>query len=43
MTQVLIVAEHLDGKLNSSTAKCVSAAQALSPEGIDIIVEDIHV
>ena len=38
MTQVLIVAEHLDGKLNSSTAKCVTAAQALSPEGIDIIV-----
>lgn len=38
MSQVLIVAEHLDGKLNSSTAKCVTAAQALSPEGIDIIV-----
>lgn len=38
MSQVLIVAEHLDGKLNSATAKCVSAAQALSPEGIDIVV-----
>ena len=38
MTQVLIVAEHLDGKLNSSTAKCVSAAAALSPEAIDILV-----
>jgi len=38
MTKVLIVAEHLDGKLNSSTAKCVSAAQALSPEAIDIVV-----
>ena len=38
MTQVLIVAEHLDGKLNSSTAKCVSAAAALAPEAIDILV-----
>src|SRR5690606_10195786 len=34
----LIVAEHLDGKLNASTAKCVSAAQALSPDAIDIVV-----
>ncbi|MFC3714821.1 electron transfer flavoprotein subunit alpha/FixB family protein [Luteimonas soli] len=38
MSRVLIVAEHLDGKLNASTAKCVSAAQALSPEAIDIVV-----
>ena len=38
MSKVLIVAEHLDGKLNASTAKCVSAAQALSPESIDIVV-----
>lgn len=38
MTKVLIVAEHSNGKLNSSTAKCVSAAQALSPESIDIAV-----
>ena len=38
MSKVLIVAEHLDGKLNTSTAKCVSAAQALSPESIDIVV-----
>ena len=29
MSNVLIVAEHLNGKLNASTAKCVSAAQAL--------------
>ena len=36
--KVLIVAEHLDGKLNGSTAKCVSAAQALSPEAIDVVV-----
>ena len=38
MTKVLIVAEHLDGKLNPATAKCVSAAQALKPESIDIVV-----
>ena len=38
MSKVLIVAEHLFGKLNASTAKCVSAAQALTPESIDIVV-----
>src|SRR3546814_10349195 len=38
MSKVLIVAEQLDGKLNASTAKCVSAAQALSAEAIDIVV-----
>jgi electron transfer flavoprotein alpha subunit len=38
MSKVLIVAEHLDGKLNAATARCVSAAQALSPEAIDIVV-----
>lgn len=38
MSKVLIVAEHLNGVLNASTAKCVSAAKALSPEAIDIVV-----
>ncbi|MBF6025967.1 electron transfer flavoprotein subunit alpha/FixB family protein [Lysobacter niastensis] len=38
MSKVLIVAEHLDGKLNPSTAKCVSAAQALKADSIDIVV-----
>ncbi|HRO25858.1 MAG TPA: electron transfer flavoprotein subunit alpha/FixB family protein [Luteimonas sp.] len=38
MSKVLIVAEHLDGKLNASTARTVSAALALSPETIDIVV-----
>ena len=38
MSKVLIVAEHLDGRLNGSTAKCVTAAQALSPEAIDVVV-----
>lgn len=38
MSKVLIVAEHLDGKLNAATAKCVSAAKALTPASIDIVV-----
>ena len=38
MSKVLIVAEHLDGKLNASTAKCVSAAKALNPDAIDVLV-----
>ena len=38
MSKVLIVAEHLNGRLNASTAKCVSAAQALKPESIDVVV-----
>ena len=36
--KVLVIAEHLDGKLNASTARTVSAAQALSPDAIDIVV-----
>ena len=38
MSKVLVIAEHLDGKLNASTARTVSAAQALSPQSIDIVV-----
>ena len=38
MTKVLVVAEHLDGALNAATARTVSAAKALSPEAIDILV-----
>ncbi len=38
MSKVLIVSEHLNGKLNASTAKCVSAAKALNPDSIDIVV-----
>ena len=38
MSKILVVAEHLDGKLNPSTARTVSAAQALSPEAIDVVV-----
>ena len=38
MSKVLIIAEHLDGKLNASTAKCVTAAKALNPTSIDVVV-----
>ena len=38
MSKVLIVAEHLDGKLNGSTARCVTAAKALNPASIDVLV-----
>lgn len=38
MSNVLVIAEHAHGKLNVSTAKCVSCATALKPEGIDILV-----
>ncbi len=38
MTKILVIAEHLDGKLNGSTARAVSAAQAAKPEAIDVIV-----
>ena len=38
MSKVLIVAEHLGGKLNAATAKCVSAARALPEASIDVVV-----
>ncbi|MGG6461968.1 electron transfer flavoprotein subunit alpha/FixB family protein [Solilutibacter silvestris] len=38
MSKVLIVAEHLNGKLNAATAKTVSAAQALKADAIDVLV-----
>ena len=39
MSNVLVIAEHLDGTLNASaTAKTVAAAQALSPGSIDVAV-----
>ncbi len=39
MSKVLIVAEHLNGQLNlPATAKTVSAARALSPDSIDVLV-----
>ena len=38
MSKVLVIAEHLNGKLNAATAKCVSAAQAVKPDAIDVLV-----
>ncbi|MBD9468865.1 electron transfer flavoprotein subunit alpha/FixB family protein [Pseudoxanthomonas sp. PXM01] len=38
MAKVLVIAEHLDGKLNASTAKTVSAAAAVGAEAIDVVV-----
>jgi len=38
MSKVLVIAEHLDGKLNAATAKTVSAALALKPDSVDIAV-----
>jgi electron transfer flavoprotein alpha subunit len=38
MTKTLIVAEHLHGKLNSSTARCVACAREINADGIDVLV-----
>jgi electron transfer flavoprotein alpha subunit len=38
MSKILVIAEHLDGKLNGATARAVSAAAAVKTEAIDVIV-----
>ncbi|WNL45537.1 FAD-binding protein [Dyella sp. BiH032] len=38
MSKILVIAEHLDGKLNASTARAVSAAAAVTGASIDVIV-----
>jgi len=38
MAKVLIVAEHLGGKLNSATARCVTCARDIKPDAIDVLV-----
>ena len=38
MSKVLIIAEHLNGKLNCSTARCVTCARDLKPDAIDVLV-----
>ncbi|MEP6897739.1 MAG: FAD-binding protein [Rhodanobacter sp.] len=38
MSKILVIAEHLDGKLNSSTARAVSAAVAVKPDSIDVLL-----
>ena len=38
MSKILVIAEHLHGKLNPATARAVSAAAAVKPESIDVLV-----
>jgi electron transfer flavoprotein alpha subunit len=38
MSKILVIAEHLGGKLNPSTARAVSAAAAIKPDAIDVLV-----
>jgi len=38
MSKILIVAEHLNGQLNASTARCVSCAREIKPDAIDVLV-----
>jgi len=38
MSKILVIAEHLDGKLNASTARCVTCAKDIKPEAIDVLV-----
>jgi electron transfer flavoprotein alpha subunit len=38
MSKILIIAEHLNGKLNGATARAVSAAIAIKPEVIAVLV-----
>jgi electron transfer flavoprotein alpha subunit len=38
MTHILIIAEHAHGKLNPSTAKCVTAARRMAPASVDVLV-----
>ena len=38
MSKVLIIAEHLNGKLNSSTARCVTCANDIKADAIDVLV-----
>jgi electron transfer flavoprotein alpha subunit len=38
MSKILIVAEHQNGHLNIATARCVTCAQAIKPDAIDVLV-----
>ncbi|HVU81851.1 MAG TPA: electron transfer flavoprotein subunit alpha/FixB family protein, partial [Rhodanobacteraceae bacterium] len=38
MSKILIVAEHLNGQLNASTARCVTCAKETKPDSIDVLV-----
>lgn len=43
MSKILVIAEHLDGTLNPSTARAISAAVAVKPDTIDLLVLGNHV
>ncbi|MHB8448233.1 MAG: electron transfer flavoprotein subunit alpha/FixB family protein [Rudaea sp.] len=38
MSKILIIAEHLNGTLNSATARCVTCARELQADSIDVLV-----
>lgn len=38
MSKILVIAEHLGGTLDAATARAVSAAVAIQPEAIDVLV-----
>ena len=38
MSKILVIAEHQGGKLNTATARAVSAALAVKPDTIDVLV-----
>jgi len=38
MSKILIVAEHLNGRLNAATARCVTCARELKADAIDVLV-----
>ncbi|HKZ10569.1 MAG TPA: FAD-binding protein [Rhodanobacteraceae bacterium] len=38
MSKILIIAEHLNGQLNTSTARCVTCAREIKPDAIDVLV-----
>jgi electron transfer flavoprotein alpha subunit len=38
MSKILIVAEHLNGQLNTSTARCVTCAREIKPAAVDVLV-----
>jgi electron transfer flavoprotein alpha subunit len=38
MSKILIVAEHLNGQLNTATARCVTCAREIKPDAIDVLV-----
>ena len=38
MSKILVIAEHLDGRLNPSTARAISAAAVVRPESIDVLI-----